>query len=290
MIDVSPPKRRRRTAQASPLFSRVLNRMTVSPCCPATRCGSQPVISLAQAIPEGSLTAWPQESRSFLPLNLLLPWSRLRTPAPARQKRWKMNSLKKPLNTGVQKWIAHAPDLGVSSQPLSPGVACAVARNSSDNRWLERWSQQPSPDDTDVLLRIHHVIGERAHPWLSSIWALLDRPNLMVCLRSGQTFFTGSCARMRCCFVPPSKRAHTGKVAVKEKQSTMVLWRVQFRCDNGENCESRSRWTAVIVRHCTGQSLRAAFDSENSTGRNAGSGGTPLRQRASGVSSRVADG
>ncbi len=27
------------------------------PCCPATRCGSQPVISLAQAIPEGSLTA-----------------------------------------------------------------------------------------------------------------------------------------------------------------------------------------------------------------------------------------
>mgnify|MGYP000054934615 CR=1 FL=1 len=60
MIDVlGPEKRRRRTTQEK---SAIVQQsfepgMTGSPCCPATRCGSQPVISLAQAIPGGSLTA-----------------------------------------------------------------------------------------------------------------------------------------------------------------------------------------------------------------------------------------
>ncbi|GHL38119.1 hypothetical protein ECZU27_32850 [Escherichia coli] len=54
------------------------------------------------------------------------------------KKRWKMNSLKKPLNMGVQKVDSAraliARDGSKLSQPLSPGVACAVARHSQTNR------------------------------------------------------------------------------------------------------------------------------------------------------------
>ncbi len=77
MIDVlGPEKRRRRTTQEKIAIVQQSFEpgMTVLPCCPATRCGSQPVISLAQAIPGREvLLLWPQENRSFLPLNLLLP-------------------------------------------------------------------------------------------------------------------------------------------------------------------------------------------------------------------------
>ena len=54
------------------------------------------------------------------------------------------------------------------------------------------------------------------------VWRCFDdRPNLMVCLINAKTCLPGSCARMRCCLsektaVPPSKRAHTWQVAVKE--------------------------------------------------------------------------
>ncbi len=56
MIDVlGPEKRRRRTTQEKIAIVQQSFEpgMTVLPCCPATRCGSQPVISLAQAIPGG---------------------------------------------------------------------------------------------------------------------------------------------------------------------------------------------------------------------------------------------
>ncbi len=56
MIDVlGPEKRRRRTTQEKIAIVQQSFEpgMKVSPCCPATRCGSQPVISLAQAIPGG---------------------------------------------------------------------------------------------------------------------------------------------------------------------------------------------------------------------------------------------
>lgn len=66
-----------------------------------------------------------------------------------------------------------------------------------------------------------------------------DRQNLMVCLRSMPNVFTGSCARMRCCLsekpaVPPSKRAHTGRVAVKESNQRWCSDGFEFCCDNGE--------------------------------------------------------
>ncbi len=54
-------------------------------------------------------------------------------------------------------------------------------------------------DDTDVLLRIHHVIGLLPTYGYHRVWARLGRQNLMECLQSMPNMFTGSCARMRCC-------------------------------------------------------------------------------------------
>ncbi len=65
-----------------------------------------------------------------------------------------------------------------------------------------------------------------------------DRPNLMVCLRSMPNVFTGSWQNAllleRSPAVPPSKRAHTGKVAVKESNQRWCSDGFEFRCDNGE--------------------------------------------------------
>ncbi|WP_249439262.1 integrase core domain-containing protein, partial [Escherichia coli] len=55
--------------------------------------------------------------------------------------------------------------------------------------------------------------------------------------------------------VPPSKRAHTGKVAVKESNQRWCSdgFEFEFRCDNGEKLRVTFARTAVTVRHCTGR-------------------------------------
>ncbi len=110
----------------------------------------------------------------------------------------------------------------------------------SDEPMVERWSPQPSPDDTDVLLRIHHVIGD-AHVWLSSVWAKLPQTGRTSDGMPAITpnVFTGSCARMRCCLSekPPYRHRNghiLGQSGRERKQSTMVPDGFEFRCDNGE--------------------------------------------------------
>ncbi len=78
-------------------------------------------------------------------------------------------------------------------------------------------------DDTDVLLRIHHVIGELPTYGYRRVWALLRR----------QAELDGMPA-INAKRVPPSKRAHTGKVAVKESNQRWCSDGFEFRCDNGE--------------------------------------------------------
>jgi putative transposase len=58
--------------------------------------------------------------------------------------------------------------------------------------------------------------------------------------------------------VPPSKRAHTGRVAVKKVTSGGALTGSSSAVITVKNCGSRSRWTAAIVRHCTGRPARVA--------------------------------
>lgn len=60
-------------------------------------------------------------------------------------------------------------------QPLSPGVACqlhVILRRTDD--WKDGRRSRHT-DDTDVLRRIHHVIGELPTYGYRRVWALLRR-------------------------------------------------------------------------------------------------------------------
>ncbi|MBJ1805796.1 IS3 family transposase [Escherichia coli] len=95
-------------------------------------------------------------------------------------------------------------------------------------------------DDTDVLLRIYHVIGELPTYGYRRVWALLRRQaeldgmpainakRVYRIMRQNALLLEQKTA------VPPSKRAHTGKVAVKESNQRWCSDGFEFRCDNGE--------------------------------------------------------
>ncbi|SQU07561.1 IS2 element protein [Escherichia coli] len=89
-------------------------------------------------------------------------------------------------------------------------------------------------DDTDVLLRIHHVIGELP------VWALLRRQaelDGMPAINAKRVYRImrqNALLLERKPAVPPSKRAHTGRVAVKESNQRWCSDGFEFRCDNGE--------------------------------------------------------
>ncbi len=83
-------------------------------------------------------------------------------------------------------------------------------------------------DDTDVLLRIHHVIGELPTYGYRRVWALLRRQaELDDACDQCQTCLPGSCARMRCCLSENLLYRHrkgTYRQSGRErKQSAMVL-------------------------------------------------------------------
>ncbi len=138
------------------------------------------------------------------------------------KKRWKMNSLKKPLNMGVQKvdsaraLIARGWGVSLVSRCLrvSRAQLHVILRRTDD--WMDGRRSRHT-DDTDVLLRIYHVIGELPTYGYRRVWGCFaDRPNLMVCLRSMPNVFTGSCARMRCCLSEkPLYRHRNGHILAK---------------------------------------------------------------------------
>ncbi|HFD9765653.1 TPA: IS3 family transposase [Escherichia coli] len=95
-------------------------------------------------------------------------------------------------------------------------------------------------DDTDVLLRIHHVIGELPTYGYRRVWALLRRQaelDGMPAINAKRIYRImrqNALLLERKPAVPPSKRAHTGKVAVKESNQQWCSDGFEFRCDNGE--------------------------------------------------------
>ncbi|EDW4464636.1 IS3 family transposase [Salmonella enterica subsp. enterica serovar Mbandaka] len=95
-------------------------------------------------------------------------------------------------------------------------------------------------DDTDVLLRIHHVIGELPTYGYRRVWALLRRQAeldgmpVINAKRVYRIMRQNALLLERKTAVPPSKRAHTGKVAVKESNQRWCSDGFEFRCDNGE--------------------------------------------------------
>ncbi|KAB6077989.1 IS3 family transposase [Bacteroides xylanisolvens] len=95
-------------------------------------------------------------------------------------------------------------------------------------------------DDTDVLLRIYHVIGELPTYGYRRVWALLRRQaelDGMPAINAKRVYRImrqNALLLERKPAVPPSKRAHTGRVAVKESNQRWCSDGFEFRCDNGE--------------------------------------------------------
>ncbi|MCZ6441867.1 IS3 family transposase [Escherichia coli] len=95
-------------------------------------------------------------------------------------------------------------------------------------------------DDTDVLLRIHHVIGELPTYGYRRVWALLRRQaelDGMPAINAKRVYRImrqNALLLERKTAVPPPKRAHTGKVVVKESNQRWCSDGFEFRCDNGE--------------------------------------------------------
>ncbi|WP_199917265.1 IS3 family transposase [Escherichia coli] len=95
-------------------------------------------------------------------------------------------------------------------------------------------------DNTDVLLRIHHVIGELPTYGYRRVWALLRRQaelDGMPAINAKRVYRImrqNALLLERKTAVPPSKRAHTGKVAVKESNQRWCSDGFEFRYDNGE--------------------------------------------------------
>ncbi|EOU6179987.1 IS3 family transposase [Escherichia coli] len=95
-------------------------------------------------------------------------------------------------------------------------------------------------DDTDVLRRIHHIIGELPTYGYRRVWALLRRQTELDGMpainakRIYRIMRQNALLLERKTAVPPSKRAHTGRVAVKESNQRWCSDGFEFRCDNGE--------------------------------------------------------
>ncbi|WP_164965806.1 IS3 family transposase [Escherichia coli] len=95
-------------------------------------------------------------------------------------------------------------------------------------------------DDTDVLRRIHHVIGELPTYGYRRVWALLRRQTELDGMpainakRIYRIMRQNALLLERKTAVPPSKRAHTGRVAVKESNQRWCSDGFEFCCDNGE--------------------------------------------------------
>ncbi|HDC4463286.1 IS3-like element ISEc36 family transposase, partial [Enterobacter kobei] len=113
----------------------------------------------------------------------------------------------------------------------------AIARQSKD--WQDRRCKR-KPDDTDALARIHTVIGDLPTYGYRRVWALLRRQSetddmaVINAKRVYRIMRQNALLLERKPEIPPSKRAHTGKVAVGESNQRWCSDGFEFSCDNGE--------------------------------------------------------
>ncbi|VZZ91542.1 IS2 insertion element repressor InsA; KpLE2 phage-like element (modular protein) (plasmid) [Escherichia coli] len=113
MIDVlGPEKRRRRTTQEKIAIVQQSFEpgMTVSLVARQHGVAASQLFLWRKQYREGSLTAVAAGEQVVPASELAAAMKQIKElQRLLGKKRWKMNSLKKPLNMGVQKWIAHAP-------------------------------------------------------------------------------------------------------------------------------------------------------------------------------------
>ncbi|MCZ6431597.1 IS3 family transposase [Escherichia coli] len=249
MIDVlGPEKRRRRTTQEKIAIVQQSFEpgMTVSLVARQHGVAASQLFLWRKQYQEGSLTAVVAGEQVVPASELAAAMKQIKElQRLLGKKRWKMNSLKKPLNTGVQKvdsaraLIARGWGVSLVSRCLrvSRAQLHVILRRTDD--WKDGRRSRHS-DDTDVLLRIHHVIGELPTYGYRRVWALLRRQaelDGMPAINAKRVYRImrqNALLLERKTAVPPSKRAHTGKVVVKESNQRWCSDGFEFRCDNGE--------------------------------------------------------
>ncbi|MFW2313059.1 IS3 family transposase [Klebsiella pneumoniae] len=105
--------------------------------------------------------------------------------------------------------------------------------------WQDRRCKR-KPDDTEALARIHTVIGDLPTYGYRRVWALLRRQSetddmaVINAKRVYRIMRQNALLLERKPEIPPSKRAHTGKVAVGESNQRWCSDGFEFSCDNGE--------------------------------------------------------
>ncbi|GHL01911.1 hypothetical protein ECZU21_09240 [Escherichia coli] len=250
MIDVlGPEKRRRRTTQEKIAIVQQSFEpgMTVSLVARQHGVAASQLFLWRKQYQEGSLTAVAAGEQVVPASELAAAMKQIKELQRLLGKKTMENELlKEAVEYGrAKKWIAHAPLLpggwGVSLVSRCLRVSRAqlhvILRRTDD--WKDGRRSRHS-DDTDVLLRIHHVIGELPTYGYRRVWALLRRQaelDGMPAINAKRIYRImrqNALLLERKPAVPPSKRAHTGRVAVKESNQRWCSDGFEFRCDNGE--------------------------------------------------------
>ncbi|MDC9152267.1 IS3 family transposase [Escherichia coli] len=250
MIDVlGPEKRRRRTTQEKIAIVQQSFEpgMTVSLVARQHGVAASQLFLWRKQYQEGSLTAVAAGEQVVPASELAAAMKQIKELQRLLGKKTMENELlKEAVEYGrAKKWIAHAPLLpggwGVSLVSRCLRVSRAqlhvILRRTDD--WMDGRRSRHT-DDTDVLLRIHHVIGELPTYGYRRVWALLRRQaelDGMPAINAKRVYRImrqNALLPERKPAVPPSKRAHTGRVAVKESNQRWCSDGFEFCYDNGE--------------------------------------------------------
>ncbi|WP_413621498.1 IS3 family transposase, partial [Klebsiella quasipneumoniae] len=135
--------------------------------------------------------------------------------------------------------VAGGWQIGLVSRCLRISRAQLHAIVSRSKNWQDR-RRKRKPDDTDALARIHTVIGDLPTYGYRRVWALLRRQSetddmaVINTKRVYRIMRQNALLLERKPEIPPSKRAHTGKVAVGESNQRWCSDGFGFSCDNGE--------------------------------------------------------
>ena len=225
MIDVlGPEKRRRRTTQEKIAIVQQSFEpgMTVSLVARQHGVAASQLFLWRKQYQEGSLTAVAAGEQVVPASELAAAMKQIKELQRLLGKKTMENELlKEAVEYGrAKKWIAHV-----------------ILRRTDD--WMDGRRSRHT-DDTDVLLRIHHVIGELPTYGYRRVWALLRRQaelDGMPAINAKRVYRImrqNALLLERKPAVPPSKRAHTGRVAVKESNQRWCSDGFEFCCDNGE--------------------------------------------------------
>ncbi|HBP4035793.1 TPA: IS3 family transposase [Escherichia coli] len=250
MIDVlGPEKRRRRTTQEKIAIVQQSFEpgMTVSLVARQHGVAASQLFLWRKQYQEGSLTAVAAGEQVVPASELAAAMKQIKELQRLLGKKTMENELlKEAVEYGRGKKVDSARALiargwGVSFVSRCPRVSRAqlhvILRRADD--WKDGRRSRHT-DDTDVLRRIHHVIGELPTYGYRRVWALLRRQTELDGMpainakRIYRIMRQNALLLERKTAVPPSKRAHTGRVAVKESNQRWCSDGFEFRCDNGE--------------------------------------------------------